>query len=91
VLKLRREFWENIRDIQVEDLIFIDEAGVNLAMGKLYARALKGKRAYGTRPQKRGKNVPLKTFFIGSLTAATVLHLFEKRYIVKIETIDFYR
>jgi hypothetical protein len=23
----------------------------------------------------------LKTFFIGSLTAATVLHLFEKRYI----------
>ena len=24
---LREEFWEKIRDIRVEDLIFIDEAG----------------------------------------------------------------
>jgi transposase len=43
----------------VEDLIFLDESGVNLAMVRLYARALKGKRARGEKPQKRGKNISL--------------------------------
>jgi hypothetical protein len=43
----------------VEDLIFIDESGVNLAMLRLYARALKGKRARGEKPQKRGQNISI--------------------------------
>ena len=43
----------------MEDLIFIDESGVNLAMLRLYARALKGKRARGEKPQKRGKNISI--------------------------------
>lgn len=37
----------------------MDESGVNLALIRLYARALKGQRARGTRPQKRGKNVSM--------------------------------
>ena len=57
--KLRLEFWSKIRDIPIEDLIFLDEAGVNLALVRLYARALRGNRAKGTRPQKRGKNVSM--------------------------------
>jgi len=40
-------------------LIFIDESGVNLAMVRMYARALKGERARGERPQKRGKSISL--------------------------------
>lgn len=48
-----------IREIKVEDLIFIDESGVNLALLRLYARALKGKRARGKKPQKRGKNISI--------------------------------
>ena len=40
-------------------MIFIDESGVNLALLRLYARALKGKRARGKRPQKRGKNISI--------------------------------
>ncbi|MGK7955133.1 MAG: IS630 family transposase [Crocosphaera sp.] len=55
----RVDFWKKIRDIKVEDLIFIDESGVNLAMVRLYARALKGKRARGVKPQKRGKNISI--------------------------------
>ncbi len=35
VQKARVEFWEKIRDIRAEDLIFIDESGVNLAMVRL--------------------------------------------------------
>ena len=31
----RVDFWEKIREIRVEDLIFIDESGVNLAMLRL--------------------------------------------------------
>ena len=56
---MRVDFWSKIRDVPVEDLIFLDEAGVNLAKARLYARALRGQRAYGTRPQKRGKNVSM--------------------------------
>jgi hypothetical protein len=40
-------------------LIFVDESGVNLAMVRLYARAIKGKRARGEKPQKRGQNLAL--------------------------------
>jgi transposase len=72
VLKLREEFWEKIRDIKVENLIFIDESGVNLAMVRLYARALKGQRAYGNRPQKRGKNVSM----LSAVTLKKILTFF---------------
>ena len=61
VQKKRVEFWQKIRDIPTENLIFIDESGVNLAMVRIYARALIGQRARGTKPQKRGKNVSLLT------------------------------
>jgi len=43
----------------LEDLVFIDEAGVNRAMSRLFGRSLKGTRAYGTRPCNRGKNVTI--------------------------------
>jgi lipid A disaccharide synthetase len=50
VLKKREEYWENIRDIKADKVIFIDEFGVNLALVRLYARALKGMRARGDKP-----------------------------------------
>ncbi len=59
VQQARVNYWQKIREIRPEDLIFIDESGVNLAMVRLYARALKGKRARGEKPQKRGKNISL--------------------------------
>ena len=36
--KLRLDFWKQIREIPVEDLVFLDEAGVNLALIRLSAR-----------------------------------------------------
>ncbi|MDJ0774158.1 MAG: IS630 family transposase [Mastigocoleus sp. MO_167.B18] len=59
VKKLRQEFWEIIRTFKIDNLVFIDESGVNIAMTRLHARALKGKRAHGSRPDKRGKNVTI--------------------------------
>ncbi|MGD1701576.1 IS630 family transposase [Dapis sp. BLCC M229] len=59
VQKLRLDFWDQIRDVPVKDLVFLDEAGVNLALVRLYARAPRGQRARGPRPQKRGQNVSM--------------------------------
>ena len=59
VQKLRVEFWETVGGIPAKDLIFLDESGVNLALVRLFARSKKGKRAHGSRPHKRGKNVSI--------------------------------
>ena len=55
----RVQFWQRIGGILAKDLIFIDESGINLALTRLFARAPKGKRAWGKRPHQRGKNVSL--------------------------------
>ena len=59
VQKLQVQYWQTILGVREEDFVFIDEAGVNLALIRLYARAIKGQRARGTKPQKRGKNVSM--------------------------------
>jgi DDE superfamily endonuclease len=40
-------------------LVFVDESGFNTSMTRLYARAPRGKRAYGKVPRNRGKNTTL--------------------------------
>ena len=45
--------------MKLEDLIFVDESGVNLAMTRHHARAPKGKRAHSYRPHKRGENLTM--------------------------------
>lgn len=67
--KLRCEYWNQIRDVSPENLVFLDETGVNLAMVPLYARAFKGQRAYSKRPEKKGNNVTL----IGAITLSGLM------------------
>jgi transposase len=45
--------------VKLTDLVFVDEAGVNIAMSRRYARSLQGTRAYGDCPNTRGKNVTM--------------------------------
>jgi hypothetical protein len=49
--------------------VFVDEAGVNIAMTRRFARSLKGSRAYGDRPQGRGKNVTM----IGAVSLSGII------------------
>ncbi len=42
-----------------QDLIFIDETGVALALTRLRGRSPRGKRTRGKRPSKRGKSVSI--------------------------------
>lgn len=65
----RFEYWQVVQGILAKDLIFTDEAGVNLAMTRLFARAPKGQRAHGKRLNKRGKNVSL----IGAISLNRVI------------------
>ena len=75
----RVEFWELVRGILAKDLIFIDESGVNLALTRLQARAPKGQRAHGKRPQKRGQNVSIvgALSLSGLLTSASIMGAFD--------------
>ena len=52
----RFEYWQLIRLIPVQDLVFLDESGVNLSMVRACARSMKGRRVYGSKPS-RTKNV----------------------------------
>ena len=65
VQKKRQAYWERIREVAPEDLVFLDETGIHLAMVELYARSLRGQRAYGEQP-KKGK----QTSIIGVMTLA---------------------
>lgn len=58
-----------MRQMLASNLVFIDETGLNLALTRLSARSLKGKRAPGRRPNKRGKNVSL----IGAMSLGGML------------------
>jgi transposase len=60
----RRDYWQRVGDIAAENLVFIDETGVNLAMVLAYARAQRGQRAYAQQPKGRGKNISI----IGAMT-----------------------
>lgn len=57
--RLRIEYWHTIGAVKLSDLVFVDEAGINLAMSRQYARSLQGTRAYGDHPSGRGKNVTM--------------------------------
>lgn len=45
--------------LPVNDLVFIDECGSNIALTPLSARAPRGQRAYGVAPRNWGKNTTL--------------------------------
>jgi transposase len=59
-IQIARGQWSadaRLRD--VERLIFFDESGVNLAMTRSYARALRGERARGWVPKNWGQSITL--------------------------------
>jgi len=89
VQKLRYEFRCWLDTIDVKNLVFIDETGLNLAMTRFYGRCEGGGRVYDDRPSNKGKNIPLvgamsdegliaAMTFAGSLSTASFLVFIEK-------------
>jgi transposase len=59
VQQARADYRELITPLDLEHLKFIDEAGVNVAMTRLYGRAPRGQRVCGAVPQNYGANVTM--------------------------------
>ena len=59
VQQLRVEYWHEVGAVNLEDLVFVDETGSNLAMTRRYARSRRGSRAYNHAPHQRGQNLTL--------------------------------
>ncbi|SRR5581483_4203261 len=55
-----RAVWrEQAKTLDASKLVFIDECGSNIALTRLYARSLRGKRAYGAVPRNKRANITL--------------------------------
>ena len=67
--KLRIEYWEKVRDIAPENLVFLDEMGVLLGLTRTYARSHRGSRVYDVKPYYRGAKVTV----IGGISLKKVL------------------
>jgi putative transposase len=66
---LRAAYWEEVKAIDLKDLVFLDEMGVLLGLMRTHARALPGERAYDFKPFYRGRKVSV----IGAMTVSKVL------------------
>ena len=55
----RSQWREQTKELDARKFVFLDESGSNIALTRLYAQAPKGKRARGTLPRNRGKNMTL--------------------------------
>ncbi|QLE45990.1 IS630 family transposase (plasmid) [Nostoc sp. C052] len=89
VQTLRYEFRLWLDTIDVKNLIFIDETGVNMAITRRYARSIDGGRIYDERPGNKGKNITVigamsdegliaNMTFPGSLNTASFLVFIEQ-------------
>jgi hypothetical protein len=54
VQKLRVEYWEKIKDIEPENLVFLDETGIILGLTRTHARSQPGRRVTELKPFYRG-------------------------------------
>ena len=86
---MRHEFRRWLDTVDIKNLIFIDETGVNLAMTRYYGRGIDGGRVYDERPGKKGKNMTVigamsdegliaTMTFPGSLNTASFLVFIEQ-------------
>ena len=86
---MRYEFRRWLDTIDVKNLVFIDETGINLALTRFYGRSEGGARVYSERPRNKGENITLigamsdegliaSMTFPGSLNTASFLVFIEK-------------
>jgi transposase len=64
VKRLRAEFAQWIKGVEIGRLKVVDESGVNIAMSRLYGRAPRGERVYEGVPRNYGGNITM----VGALT-----------------------
>jgi transposase len=71
VQKLRVEYWEKVRNIAPENLVFLDEMAVLLGSSRTHGRAERGHRVYDFKPVYRGAKITV----IGAISIERVVTL----------------
>ena len=71
VQKLRGEYWEKVKNIAPENLVFLDEMGVLLGLTRNYARSPHGTRVSDLKPFYWGAKITA----IGAISIKKVLAL----------------
>ncbi len=66
---LRADYWAQVQELNLKNLVFLDEMGVLLGLMRTRARAVPGERVYDFKPFYRGSKVSV----IGALTVDKVL------------------
>ncbi len=69
VQKLRIEYWEQVKEIDPENLVFLDEMGVLLGLTRTQARSPHGTRVYDLKPFYRGAKITV----VGAISLKQVL------------------
>ena len=57
------EYWEKVKKIDPDNLVFLDEMGVLLGLTRTHARSLCGSRVYDLKPFYRGASRHSCRFF----------------------------
>ena len=71
VQKLRCEYWQQVQNIDPENLVFLDETGVELGLARRYARSPQGNRVYDLKPFYRGAQITV----VGAISLTKVVAL----------------
>ena len=71
VLSKRHEYRRWLERVDVRNLVFVDEAGVHLAMTRLYGRVFGGERLVESTPRNKGQNISM----IGALGLEGIIAL----------------
>lgn len=69
VQNLRSEYWQQVKNIDPENLVFIDETGVLLGLTRTHARSVRGTRVHDFKPFYRGAKVTV----IGAISIKQVV------------------
>jgi hypothetical protein len=69
VQRLRVEYWQQVTQIAPENLVFLDQMGVQLGCSTTHARATPGQRIYDLKPFYREANVSV----VGAMSLTKVL------------------
>jgi transposase len=88
----RRAYREQLAQVHPQELVFVDESGVNRGMTRLYGRSRRGQRACGSAPRNYGPNVsvlgalslggPLPTVHVAGPIDGELFRLFVQKALV---------
>ena len=68
---LRCEYWEKVKNIDPDNLVFLDEMGVLLGLTRTHAPLICGSRVYDLQPFYRGQKVTV----LGAISLKKVVGL----------------